>query len=344
MTRLQDGSCHPRVVAFAVLVTVAVAALQAAQKSASSDRASARLHVLDIGSTRDLRQLFRYHPDGPPLITTHRGGARAGFPENAMETFENTLRHTWSSLEVDPRYTSDGMAVLFHDDTLERTSTGTGRVRDHSYEELRRLRLKDPNGHVTEYRIPTLDSALDWAKGKTVLFLDSKDVNAVERARRIQARDARAWAVVMAYSFEDARRVHEFDPAIMVQVFLPDAEALARFGRTGIPWENVIGFVTHTEPADPEIFRLISRHGAMAIVGTSRTIDRAYTGGAISREEMLARYRATIRTGAHVVEADLGIEAGEALESQRAAASAKRRYFRIKDVPKWSPLLEHQPM
>ena len=38
-----------------------------------------------------------------------------------------------------------------------------------------------------------------------------------------------------------------------------------------------------------------------------------------------------------VVEADLGIEVGEALESQRAAASAKRRYFRIKDVPTWTP-------
>lgn len=326
--------------ATAVVLAVAAATLLAAQTSGTSDRASVRLHVLDIRSARDLRQFFRYDPDGPPLVTTHRGGARAGFPENAIETFENTLRHTWSSLEVDPRYTNDGVAVLFHDDTLERTSTGTGRVRDHSYEELRRLRLKDPNGNVTEDRIPTLDIALDWAKGKTVLFLDNKDVDVIERARRIQARDARAWAVVMAYSFEDARRVHEFDPEIMVQVFLPDAEAVDRFDRVGLGWENVIGFVTHATPVDSDVFRLIGQRGAMAIVGTSRTIDRAYASGAIGRDEMVARYRGTIRTGAHVVEADLGIEAGEALESQRAAASAKRRYFRISDVPKFPCLTE----
>jgi glycerophosphoryl diester phosphodiesterase len=326
--------------AIAVLLPVAAATLLAAQTTGPRDRASVRLHVLDIRSARDLRQFFRYDPDGPPLVTTHRGGARAGFPENAIETFENTLRHTWSSLEVDPRYTSDGVAVLFHDDTLERTSTGKGLVRDQSYEELRRLRLKDPNGNVTECRIPTLDTALEWAKGKTVLFLDNKDVDVVERARRIQANDARAWAVVMAYSFDDARRVHDFDPEIMVQVFLPDAAAVVRFDKIGLPWENVIGFVTHTKPADPDVFRLIGQRGAMAIVGTSRSIDRAYTSGVIGRDEMGARYRATIRTGAHVVEADLGIEAGEALEPQRAAASAKRGYFRISDVPKFRCLTE----
>jgi glycerophosphoryl diester phosphodiesterase len=306
-----------------------------AQVSVRPDHVTVRLHVLAISSPRDLRNFLRYDSDGPPLVTTHRGGARDGFPENAIETFENTLQYTWSSLEVDPRYTKDGVVVLFHDETLDRTSTGTGRVRDYTYEELSRLKLKDASGNVTDYRIPTLDSALDWAKGKTVLFLDNKDVDVIERARHIQARDARACAVIMAYSFADARRVYELDREIMMQVFLPDADAVARFDETGIPWENVIGFVTHTTPARPDIFRLLSRRGAMAIVGTSRTIDRAYAAGTIGKEAMLARYRATIQSGAHVVEADLGIEAGEAVEGQRAEASAKRHYFQVKHVPKW---------
>ena len=321
----------PLVIALAVSV-VSVVAGQAALPQA---RATVKLHVLDIASVKDLRDFFRYDPDGPPLLTAHRGGAKEGFPENAIETFENTLRHTWSNIEVDPRYTKDDVPVLFHDETLERTSNGTGRVRDHTYEELRRLKLKDAQGNVTEFRIPTLDSALDWAKGKTILFLDNKDVDVLERARRIQARDARAWAVVMAYSFADARRVYDFDPEIMMQVFLPDADAVARFEATGIPWQNVIGFVTHAEPTQVDIFNLIARRRAMAVLGTSRTIDRAYRTGAIAKDEMLARYRASIRAGAHIVEADLPIEAGEALDAPRAAATAKRRYFRTRDVPKF---------
>lgn len=307
----------------------------AAGTAVPAGRASVTLHVLDIESARDLKAFFRYDRNGPPLVTAHRGGAREGFPENAIETFENTLRHTWSSLEVDPRHTKDGIAVLFHDDTLERTSTGTGRVRDHTYEELRRLTLKDVDGNATEYRIPTLDSALDWAKGKTILFLDSKDVDVLERARRIQARDARAWAVIMAYTFADARRVYDFDPEIMVQVFLPDAEAAARFDQTGIPWQNVVGFVTHTVPRHAGIYALIAGRGAMAIVGTSRTIDRAYQTGGIRKDELAARYRATVRSGAHIVEADLAIEAGEALRELRTAASAKRRYFQVREVPRF---------
>jgi glycerophosphoryl diester phosphodiesterase len=217
--------------------------------------------------------------------------------------------------------------VLFHDPTLERTSTGTGRVVDYTYEQLRTLRLKDPSGKVTPYGIPTLDQALTWAKGKTVLFLDNKDVDVVERARSIQTHDARAWAVVMAYTFEDARRVYEFDPAIMMQVFLPDSAAMARFETTGIPWTNVVGFVTHTEPKEPDIFKRLAARGVMGVLGTSRTIDRAYQAGEIDRIRMQARYRDAVASGAHIVEADLGIEAGEALEVRRAAAPARQRYF-----------------
>ena len=306
---------------------VRVLCLCVALTGASVSTQPVRLHVLDIRSADDLKAFFRPDGNGPPLVTTHRGGSRDGFPENAIETFENTLRHTWSSLEVDPRYTKDRVMVLFHDPTLERTSTGRGRVIDYTYEELQTLRLKDPAGKVTPYRIPTLDQALTWAKGKTVLFLDNKDVDVVDRARSIQKHDARAWAVVMAYTFEDARRVYDFDPAIMMQVFLPDSAAMARFETTGIPWTNVVGFVTHTEPKEPDIFKRLAAKGVMGVLGTSRTIDRAYRAGEIDRARMEARYRDAVAAGAHIVEADLGIEAGEALEARRAAAPSRQRYF-----------------
>jgi glycerophosphoryl diester phosphodiesterase len=315
-----------------IVVCFALAGAAGAGWSAAAAQ-SAALHVLDIRSADDLKAFYRYDPGGPPLVTSHRGGARDGFPENAIETFENTLRHTWSSLEVDPRYTKDGVMVLFHDPTLERTSTGKGRVIDYTYEELRGLRLKDPAGKGTPYGIPTLDQALEWAKGKTVLFLDNKDVDVVDRARAIQRHDARAWAVVMAYTFEDARRVSDFDPAIMMQVFLADSGAIAKFAATGIPWANVVGFVTHTQPKESDIFSRLAARGTMGVLGTSRTIDTAYRAGQIDREQLRARYRAAIESGAHIVEADLGIEAGEAIEGRRAAASSKQRYFRRAGQP-----------
>lgn len=312
------------------LITLAAVVTAPMLPSAAARAQRGPLHVFDIRSAADLHDLFRYDPEGPPLVTTHRGGARSGFPENAIETFENTLRHTWSCLEVDPRLTRDGVIVLFHDPTLERTSTGTGRVADHTWDELRKLQLKDPDGKVTEYRIPTLDEALAWAVGKTVLFLDQKDVDVLDRARAIQRRDARAWAVVMAYTLEDAKRLHAFDPEIMMQVFLPDSDAIQRFEASGVPWSSIVGFVTHTEPRERDIFARIAAKGRMGVLGTSRTIDSAFTNGEIDRATLLSRYRHAIASGAHIVEADLGIEAGEALEPLRARARAKSRYFKTR--------------
>jgi glycerophosphoryl diester phosphodiesterase len=311
----------------ALAVSVLLTAFATLPSSGATGAQSGRLHVLDIRSVADLRAYFHYEKDGPPLVTSHRGGPRAGFPENAIATFENTLRHTWSNLEVDPRLTRDGAIVLFHDPTLERTSTGSGRVIDHTLAELRQLRLKDPAGNVTEHGIPTLDEALAWAKGRAVLFLDDKDVDVVERTRAIQRNDAHAWAVVMAYNLEDARRIHQFDSEVLIQVFLADSQAVARFDATGIPWRNIVGFVTHAQPKEPEIFALIGSRGAMGVLGTSRTIDRAYANGEIDRMQLLARYRDAIASGAHIVETDLGVEAGEALEPLRARAAAKQQFF-----------------
>lgn len=286
------------------------------------------LHTFHIQSPEELRDFLSYGEDNIPLVNTHRGGAAAGFPENAIETFENTLRHTWSMMEVDPRYSKDSTIVLFHDGTLDRTSTGTGRVQDYTYDELQELRLTDVNGDVTDFRIPELGEALDWARGKTILFLDNKDVPAEIRAEFVQQHQAQAFAVVMVYSLEDARKVYAVDPDIMMQVFMADEAAVERFDQSGLPWENVVGFVTHRWPEDGNIFRLINQKGALAVVGTSRTVDREYMRGEITEQELGARYRELIELGADILEPDLGIETGRALEQMFTEQSPKRRYFK----------------
>ena len=59
-----------------------------------------------------------------------------GYPENCIATFEHTLQHTFSILEIDLQFTKDGQIVLHHDPTLDRTTTGTGPVADHTLKEL----------------------------------------------------------------------------------------------------------------------------------------------------------------------------------------------------------------
>src|SRR5690606_23891146 len=131
------------------------------------------------------KSFFRYTPDRLPFVSAHRGGPRKGFPENCIATFENTLTHGPAILEIDPRYTRDGHIVLMHDPTLDRTTSGTGKVADHTLAEIRALRLKDTEGNLTDFGVPTLDEALQWAKGKTVLVIDAKDVPIGVRAQKV---------------------------------------------------------------------------------------------------------------------------------------------------------------
>ena len=99
-----------------------------------------------------------------------------GYPENSIEGCEKTLSFMHSIFEIDPRLTKDSVIVLMHDATLERTSNGTGKVSDYTYEELQQFNLKDRQGNLTPYKIPTLIEMLEWGKGKTVFNLDNKQV------------------------------------------------------------------------------------------------------------------------------------------------------------------------
>lgn len=294
-----------------------------------------KLHVISVESPRQLREFLRYSPDRIPFVSAHRGGPRSGgprsgYPENCLATFENTLRSTWAMLEIDPRYTKDSAIVLMHDATLERTTTGHGKVLDFTLEELRKLRLKDTEGRVTDYQIPTLGEALEWAKGKTVLIVDQKDVPVQARVQEIRKHNAEANALVMAYTFEDAQLAYSLNPEVMMEVFIPDREAADRFEQMRVPWQNVVAFVTHTQPKEATIFQHLHSKGTMAIVGSSRTVDKDYTDKKITDSELNKGYLTIIASGADIIEADLAIEAGEALMKMPKKKSSKRQFFKIR--------------
>ena len=76
---------------------------------------------------------------GPlPLTFAHRGGAGL-WPENTLEAFRGAIELGCSHLETDVRMTRDGELVVFHDESLERTTDGHGRVAAHTLAQLRRL-------------------------------------------------------------------------------------------------------------------------------------------------------------------------------------------------------------
>jgi len=71
-------------------------------------------------------------------IIAHRG-ASGYAPENTMSAFQTALKMGADAIEVDVQQTSDGKIIIIHDDTLDRTTNGTGKVAEKSYKELQSL-------------------------------------------------------------------------------------------------------------------------------------------------------------------------------------------------------------
>lgn len=84
-------------------------------------------------------------------VAAHRGWSTK-YPENTMPAFRAALELGVDQLETDVRVTKDGELVLIHDGTVDRTTDGTGRVYDMTFEELQQLDAgswKSPDCRVT---------------------------------------------------------------------------------------------------------------------------------------------------------------------------------------------------
>lgn len=260
----------------------------------------------DVKTPEGLREIFHYTGDSISFLSCHRGGPENNLPENCIATFENTLSQTYAMIEIDPRYTKDSVVIVHHDRTLQRTTTGNGRVTDYSYNEIRGLRLKDLQGKETNHKIQTLAEILEWARGKCILVLDKKDVPIEARIKMVEEYDAEAYAIVMAYTFEEAKIAYQLNKDIFLQVFINSPEKVFEFDKTGVPWENIVAFVGHQMPDDPSVFNLIHQKRTLCIVGTSRNLDQELLAGG-NIERLTEQYQDIYRAGADILETDIPV-------------------------------------
>ena len=101
-----------------------------------------------------------------PIRFAHRGGSLL-WPENTLTAFQGALDLGYRYIETDVHATRDGVIFIFHDDTLERVTEGTGNVHDHDWEDLKKLDaayyFKPEAGYPLRHRgirIPTLEEAM----------------------------------------------------------------------------------------------------------------------------------------------------------------------------------------
>ncbi|HHT72780.1 MAG TPA: glycerophosphodiester phosphodiesterase [Firmicutes bacterium] len=103
-------------------------------------------------------------------VLAHRGYSGKA-PENTMAAFKLALEADADGLELDVHITKDGRVVVIHDDTLERTTDGRGRVEEQTYAELAQLDAGSWFGEEFKgERLPTLDEVCELLKGTDKIF------------------------------------------------------------------------------------------------------------------------------------------------------------------------------
>jgi glycerophosphoryl diester phosphodiesterase len=99
---------------------------------------------------------------GLTQIFAHRGFS-AAFPENTMKAFIEAEKAGADGLEIDVQLTKDGEVVVIHDESVDRTTNGTGFVKDLTYKELRKLDASYKNKKwLKKEPIPAFIELLEW--------------------------------------------------------------------------------------------------------------------------------------------------------------------------------------
>jgi len=256
-----------------------------------------------------LVQFLKYDSGFKPMISSHRGGGDIkGYPENCIESFQYLASQIPTIIECDIEITKDSVLMMMHDNSLDRTTTGKGKLLDQNWKDIKDVKLKDNFGNLTTFNIPTLEKVLKWGKNKVIYTLDVKRNTPYEKVvAMVQKYHAENYSVIITYDVNQAKKVYQLDPSLMISVTIRDMKEYERHRDAGIPDKNLIAFIGTREP-NKEFCDFLHQKGIVTILGTLGNLDKmaATKGDAI--------YKDFVKNGADALSTDRAIEAYHAIK------------------------------
>lgn len=156
-----------------------------------------------------------------PLIVGHRGG-RKWAPENTLASFKQCVDHGYA-LELDIHKCKSGELVVIHDDDVNRTTDGTGMVKDKTLSELRCLSAgKWYDEKFAAERVPLLSEVLEVVNGRVPIQIEIKNqpvkYEGIENdlAALLKSYKAPETLTVISFDHEVLHRFHELAPEYKV--------------------------------------------------------------------------------------------------------------------------------
>ncbi len=278
-------------------------------------------HHLSFKSTTELQSFLNAKNTSYPLLSAHRGGPMPGFPENCIATFANATTLQPVIIEFDVALSKDSVLVILHDNKLDRTTTGSGPVENYTYKELQSLHLKDNDGKLTDYKIPTLGEVLRWGKNKVLFTIDIKRGVPYEMIiAEIRKTKSESNSIVITYNAGQAAAFHQLAPDLMISASLKGKADLDRLNKMGVPDNRIVAFVGVAEP-DKTVYAYLNSKGIACILGTMGNLDRS----AAANPQRKVFYH-LIANGAAFLSTDQLQQAGKELDDYRKDKGLKTKF------------------
>ena len=162
-------------------------------------------------------------------IWAHRGCCY-NYPENTLAAFEAACHYDITGIELDIQLSKDGEIMVFHDEKLERSTEGTGLLKDYTMAELQSLKIKsDESGQ----KIPTMKEVLDLMKPYCINHGILINIELKNSEIRYEGMEEKILAMVKEYGLEDYIVYSSFLPRSikMIKELKPDAVTGALGGK-----------------------------------------------------------------------------------------------------------------
>jgi len=196
-------------------------------------------------------------------VVGHRGAAGEE-PENTLRSILRGIECGADFIEVDVRSTKDGVLVLLHDETLDRTTNGSGLLREHNFSEI--CNLDAGKGE----RIPRVEEVLEVIKGKCRILLELKEVGWEKKLfRMVEEKNMLEDVIFISFHKECVEALKEMGGKVGI-IFSKTPHAYLEYARSLEP-ELII---PHYRLVDEEFISRANEYGLNVNVWTINDIER----------------------------------------------------------------------
>ena len=156
-----------------------------------------------------------------PYLMAHRGN-HVKFPENTLAAFRQAIKDGTDIIETDLHLSRDNDFICIHDDTVDRTTNGTGMVSGLSTEEIKSLKALDKFGDETDQRVPLLSELAEMLPADVALALELKSDRFLEAdvcrelGYLLEEKKVQSRTIAISFSMERLQVIRESVPKIPV--------------------------------------------------------------------------------------------------------------------------------